>query len=245
MNTLVVLPTYNEVHTIEQVLRRIQAATPDVETLVVDDSSPDGTADLAEKVAEDLGTVYVLRRETRYGLGAAYRAGFAWGLEHGADVLVEMDADLSHDPAALPTLLAGMVTHDLVIGSRYMPGGSIPQWSLPRRLLSRGGNWYSALMLGVKIRDLTSGYRALRADLVRSLDMDTVRADGYGFQIEVAYRAAQAGARVQEVPIRFVDRELGVSKMSGAIVVEALMLVTRLGLSRMWRRLRRPAAALR
>ena len=240
MGPLVVLPTYNEAQTIEDVLRRIRHVEPEVECLVVDDASPDGTADLAEKVGDELGGVHILRRDSRLGLGAAYRAGFAWGLEHQAEVMVEMDADLSHDPAALPAILAALDSSDMVIGSRYVQGGSIPRWSLPRRLLSWGGNWYSAVMLGLKVHDLTSGYRALRSDLVRALVIDTVRSDGYSFQIEVAYRAAQAGARIREVPIRFVDRELGESKMSGDIVVEALALVTRWGLARAWAKMRRP-----
>ena len=238
MNTLVVLPTYNEAETIEEVLRRTRAALPDTAVLVVDDGSPDGTADVAEKVGAELGRVEVMRRTAPKGLGDAYRAGFAWGLERGAEVLFEMDSDLSHDPAALPSLLARTADHDLVIGSRYIPGGSIPQWGLHRRLLSRGGNVYSAVMLGVPVRDMTSGFRAYRAELLRRMDLDSVRADGYGFQIEMTYRAAQRGARIAEVPIRFVDRELGESKMSSRIVVEALTLVTRWGVVRLARRAR-------
>jgi dolichol-phosphate mannosyltransferase len=203
--------------------------------LVVDDGSPDGTADIAEKVGSQLGEVEVMRRDAPKGLGDAYRAGFAWGLDHGAEVLFEMDSDLSHDPGALPTLLAAVAHSDLVIGSRYIPGGSIPQWGLHRRLLSRGGNVYSALMLGVPVKDMTSGFRAYRADLLRTMDLDTVRADGYGFQIEMTYRAAQRGARISEVPIRFIDRELGQSKMSSRIVVEALRLVTKWGTVRLVR----------
>jgi dolichol-phosphate mannosyltransferase len=232
MDTLVVLPTYNEAQTIEEVIRRTRAAAPEVSILVVDDGSPDGTADIAEKIGSDLGRVDVLRRAAPMGLGDAYRAGFAWGLERGAKVLVEMDSDLSHDPAALPTLLAAVADHDLVIGSRYVPGGSIPQWGLHRRLLSRGGNVYSALMLGLRVKDMTSGYRAYRASLLNGMELETVRAGGYGFQIEMTYRAARCGARITEVPIRFVDRELGQSKMSSAIVVEALRLVTWWGLRR-------------
>jgi dolichol-phosphate mannosyltransferase len=232
MKTLVVLPTFNEAETIEEVLRRTRAALPETWVLVVDDSSPDGTAELAEKVGLELGQVDVLRRGAPKGLGDAYRAGFSWGLDQGAEVLFEMDSDLSHDPAALPSLLGALGNSDLVIGSRYIPGGSIPQWALHRRLLSRGGNMYSALMLGVPVKDMTSGFRAYRAELLRRMDLDTVRADGYGFQIEMTYRAAQRGARVSEVPIRFIDRELGQSKMSSGIVVEALALVTRWGVAR-------------
>ncbi|HET9077728.1 MAG TPA: polyprenol monophosphomannose synthase [Acidimicrobiales bacterium] len=234
MKTLVVLPTYNEAHTIEEVLRRTRAALPSTSVLVVDDGSPDGTADLVEKAAAGTDGIELLRRDRRGGLGDAYRAGFAWGLERGAEALFEMDSDLSHDPAALPALLAALEDHDLVIGSRYVPGGSIPQWGLHRRLLSRAGNAYSALMLGVPVRDMTSGFRAYRAGLLESMALSTVTADGYGFQIEMAYRAARAGARITEVPIRFVDREFGDSKMSLDIVVEALRLVTRWGLARLW-----------
>jgi dolichol-phosphate mannosyltransferase len=235
METLVVLPTFNEAESVEEVLRRTRAAMPDANVLVVDDGSPDRTADIAEKVGVELGRIEVMRRSAPKGLGDAYRAGFAWGLAEGADALVEMDCDLSHDPAALPSLLAALDHSDLVIGSRYVPGGSIPQWGLHRRLLSRGGNIYSALMLGVPVKDMTSGYRVYRASLLREMELDTVRADGYGFQIEMTYRAASRGARISEVPIRFVDRERGQSKMSSRIVVEALHLVTRWGALRLLR----------
>ncbi len=229
-----VIPTFNEAETIDEVLRRVRAALPDAEVLVVDDDSPDGTADLVERAGRELGGVHVLRRGGRPGFGAAYRAGFAWGMDRGARVLVQMDADLSHDPTALPTLVGALDGCDMVVGSRYVPGGSVPRWGLHRRLLSRGGNIYSALALGVAVRDMTSGYRVHRAETLRSIDLETVRADGYGFQIEVLYRAAQKGARIREVPICFVDRELGRSKMSGRIVAEALGLVTWWGAARVW-----------
>jgi dolichol-phosphate mannosyltransferase len=235
----VVLPTYEEAPTIEEVLRRTRTAVPDAEVLVVDDGSPDGTADLAEKAGVRLGGVHVLRRDHRRGLGDAYRAGFAWGLQRNFEVLVEMDSDLSHDPAALPSLIAGLAQHDLAIGSRYIPGGAVPHWTLHRRLLSWGGNRYAAVLLGLPVRDMTSGFRAYRADLLRCIDLDAVRAGGYGFQIEMAYRSAQVGASICEVPIRFSDRELGKSKMSGAIVVEALLLVTYWGAFRAVSRMRR------
>jgi dolichol-phosphate mannosyltransferase len=234
VRTLVVLPTYNEAATIEAVLGRTRTAVPDAEILVVDDGSPDGTADIAEKAGSELGGVSVLRRDRRRGLGDAYREGFAWGLERRFDALVEMDSDLSHDPGALPSLIAPLADHDLVIGSRYVPGGSVPHWSRHRRLLSRGGNWYAMLALGVPVHDMTSGFRAYRADLLRAIDLGAVRAEGYGFQIEMTYRAAQLDARICEVPIRFVDREVGTSKMSGAIVAEALVMVTRWGMHRAW-----------
>jgi dolichol-phosphate mannosyltransferase len=239
MRTLVVLPTFNEALTIAEVLLRTREAVPDASMLVVDDGSPDGTADLAEKTGDDLGSVDVMRRDRRRGLGDAYRAGFTWGLGRDFDVMVEMDSDLSHDPAALPQLIGAAAEHDLVIGSRYVPGGSIPQWGLHRRLLSRYANVYSSWMLGVPVRDMTAGFRVYRAELLRSIELDTVKADGYGFQVEMTYRAARLGARITEVPIRFVDREQGTSKMSYQIVVEALWFVTRTGVARRLQMLRR------
>jgi dolichol-phosphate mannosyltransferase len=221
------MPTYNEAENIVEALTRARAAVPDADLLVVDDGSPDGTADLAEKADADLGGVRVLRREGKAGLGSAYRAGFRRGLAEGYEVLVEMDSDLSHDPAALPELLAA-VEHgaDLAIGSRYVPGGSIPEWTWHRRLLSKGGNRYAGLVLGLEVRDATAGYRAYRSSALEQIDLDLIKADGYGFQIEMAYVVARNGGRIVEVPISFSDRIRGTSKMSGSIVVEALLLVT-------------------
>jgi len=241
MRTLVVIPTFNERVTIEEVLRRARSADGSPDVLVVDDGSPDGTADLVEKAAESLGGISLLRRHRKTGLGDAYRTGFRWGLERGYEALVEMDADLSHDPSAIPELIAQLADHDLVIGSRYVPGGSVPNWGAHRRLLSWGGNRYSSFALGMRIRDLTSGFRAYRAEALRGLDLESVRADGYGFQIEMAYLVSRNGGRLTEVPIRFTDRTEGESKMSTAIAVEALLLVSRLGLSR----LRRPRGTRR
>jgi dolichol-phosphate mannosyltransferase len=224
---LVVIPTYQESANIERVLWRVRSALPDAMVLVVDDGSPDGTADLADLAAAELGSIAVLRRPAKAGLGGAYRAGFAWGLDQGFDVLVQMDADLSHDPGSLPALLdAVSAGADVSIGSRYVTGGTIPRWSRRRRMLSRWGNRYAATMLGLGVRDVTAGFRAYRAEVLREIDLTTVRADGYGFQIEMAYRAARAGGRIVEVPISFADREAGESKMSGRIVAEALALVT-------------------
>ncbi|MEO8692248.1 MAG: polyprenol monophosphomannose synthase [Acidimicrobiales bacterium] len=229
MRTLVVLPTFDEAKNIEEVLRRLRAALPDATVLIVDDGSPDGTADIAQGLAGELGPIDVLRRAKKSGLGSAYREGFRIGIDRGFEALVEMDSDLSHDPAALPSLLAPLEDEadiGLVVGSRYIPGGSIPNWSLHRRLLSEWGNRYAALMLGLKVRDSTSGFRAYRADAVAKIDLANIRADGYGFQIEMAYVIARSGWRVVERPIAFVDRVRGTSKMSSHIVVEALWLVT-------------------
>jgi len=233
MGALVVIPTYNEAANLAEVLPLVRTAAPDASVLVVDDNSPDGTADLAEELGARLGSIHVLRRPGKSGIGNAYRAGFRWGLERGYDAFVEMDADLSHDPAELPKLLGGLGRADLVIGSRYVPGGSIPNWPWHRRLLSEAGNRYAALMLGMRVRDLTSGYRVYADRVLRDLDFEGLRADGYGFQIEMAFRAHRRGHAVTEMPIRFVDRVEGESKMSGRIIVEALLLVTVWGIKRL------------
>jgi dolichol-phosphate mannosyltransferase len=228
---LVVIPTYQEAANIQEVTRRVRSALPESHVLVVDDASPDGTADLAAALGDEIGGVDVLRRPGKAGLGSAYRDGFAWGLERHFDVLVEMDADLSHDPAALPLLLDAILDGaDLAVGSRYVPGGSIPQWSWHRRALSRFGNRYASAALGLGVADATSGFRAYRAEMIRKLDPTTFRADGYGFQIETAYAVRQIGGEIHEVPIAFSDRARGTSKMSMRIVVEALALVTWWGL---------------
>jgi len=241
---LVVLPTYNEGENIAEVIARAGAALPSASMLVVDDDSPDGTADIAEAAGEALGgdRVSVLRRESKAGLGSAYRAGFRWGMARGHDALIEMDSDLQHDPDVLPDLVAPLAAGaDLVVGSRYVPGGSTPDWSWHRLLLSRWGNRYAGAMLGLGIHDATAGFRAYRADLLERIDLDAVRADGYGFQIEMTYETRLAGGTIVEVPIRFGDRQRGTSKMSGRIVVEALLLVTWWGLrDRVLRRRRRP-----
>ncbi|MGD0083228.1 MAG: polyprenol monophosphomannose synthase [Acidimicrobiales bacterium] len=240
MRVLVVLPTYNEAANIATMLDRVRLALPAASILVVDDNSPDGTAEIVEKSTEQLGQIELLRRPSKSGLGSAYRDGFRWGLAHGFDVLVEMDSDFSHDPDALESLIAPLSSgYEVSIGSRYVPGGSIPDWTLARRLLSRGGNLYAEAMLGLGVKDSTAGFRAYAADLIRRIDLDSVRADNYGFQIEMTYRSLQAGARVREVPIRFVDRALGTSKMSSDTVIEALLLVTWWGFRRMLRGLRK------
>ena len=244
MRTLVITPTYIEAENIDEFLRRARKAVPDADILVVDDNSPDGTADIAEKTAAELGNIDVLRRPAKTGLGSAYRAGFGIGLEKGYDTLVQMDADLSHDPSVLPSLLREVESGaDLAIGSRYVPGGEIPHWPWFRRALSRYGNRYAAFVLGTRVTDATSGYRAYRADTLKAIDFSTTRAKGYGFQIETAYRVHLWDGRIVEVPIVFTDRVRGHSKMTWFIFAEELLLVTWWGvrdrIRRLWRR-RRP-----
>jgi len=227
VRALIVLPTYQESANIAEVIRRAHEAVPSASILVVDDSSPDHTAEIAEEAGAQFGVVEVMRRPGKSGLGSAYRDGFRRGLADGFDVLIEMDSDLSHDPSVLPSLIEGIAAGaDLVIGSRYVEGGSIPDWTWHRRALSRWGNRYASWVLGIDVLDSTSGYRAYRSDLLAKVDFHTVKADGYGFQIEMAYRVLGAGGRVAEVPISFVDRARGTSKMSSRIVFEAMFLVT-------------------
>ena len=239
MRVLVVLPTYNEAENVERIIRRIREALPKAGLLVVDDASPDGTAELADAMVEEIGDLNVLRRPEKSGLGSAYRAGFAWGLERGYEAFVEMDADFSHDPDALPDLIAPLSQgYEVSIGSRYIPGGSIPNWSWHRHLLSWSANRYATIVLGLGVADATAGFRAYASSVLRRLDLETVRAEGYGFQIEMTYRAKRVDAAIAEIPIRFVDRVAGKSKMSSAIVVEALVLVAWWGLGRLARGLR-------
>jgi dolichol-phosphate mannosyltransferase len=249
VRTLVVIPTYDEAGNIEPLLRRLRAVVPAADVLVVDDASPDGTGAIAEALGRELGRMEVLHRPGKSGLGRAYREGFARGLAAGYEVIVQMDADLSHDPGALPSLLAPLEAGvaDVVIGSRYVPGGSIPAWPWHRRALSRVGNRYATTVLEVSARDITSGYRAYLAPALAGLDLATVRADGYGFMIELARRGSERGVRFVEVPITFADRVRGESKMSARIIVEALVLVTAWGVEDRLRRRgrRRDGAASR
>ena len=228
MRVLVITPTYDEAPNIEEMLRRTRAAMPDADILVVDDNSPDGTAAVARRVAEELGRIEVMVRQEKEGLGVAYRAGLAVGIENGYDVICHLDADLSHDPAVLPVLVDTLVAGhgDLVIGSRYVPGGSIPHWPLYRRALSRVGNFYAGAVLGTSVRDNTSGFRAYRAEILKDIDYASTRAKGYGFMIETAYRVWLAGGRVLEAPIAFTDRIRGYSKMTLMVAAEELLLVT-------------------
>jgi dolichol-phosphate mannosyltransferase len=235
---LVVIPTYDEAQTIRSAVDGVRAAAPDADVLVVDDGSPDGTGKIADALAARDGHVHVLHRERKEGLGTAYVAGFRWGLERGYGTLVEMDADGSHRPRDLPVLLSALVHADLVLGSRYVPGGRVVNWPRRREVLSRGGNLYTRLALGVPLRDVTGGFRAYRAGALRSLDLGEVSSQGYCLQVDLAWRMVRAGMRVVEVPITFVERVEGTSKMSGAIVREALWQVTRWGVDRRVDRLR-------
>lgn len=229
---LVVMPTYDEAANLELVIDRIRASVPAVDVLVVDDASPDGTGDVADKMAHHDAQVHVLHRQQKEGLGAAYVAGFRWGTEHGYDVLIEMDADGSHLPEQLPRLLDVLPQADLVLGTRWMPGGRVVNWPRRRELLSRGGNLYARLALGVPLRDATSGFRAFRAATLQAIGYDDVSSEGYCFQVELATRAVRAGLRVVEVPITFVEREYGESKMTGEVVRESLVKVSRWGAER-------------
>ena len=227
---LVVVPTYNEVENLERIVERVHAATPEACVLVVDDSSPDGTGALADKLASGDPRVYALHRGAKAGLGPAYVAGFRWGRAHDFDVLVEMDADGSHAPEQLPLLLDALADADLALGSRYLPGGEVRDWPFYRLALSRGGNLYTRWALRLPLTDATGGYRAVRGSLVDRLPFEEVASQGYCFQVDWAWRASRAGARIAEVPITFTERAFGRSKMSSSIVAEALVRVTVWGL---------------
>ena len=227
---LVVIPTYNEADNIEALLTAVTTSVPEASVLVVDDGSPDGTGELVEKAVDVNPHIHLLRGEGKRGLGQAYIAGFHWGLDHGYGLFVEMDADFSHDPAAIPDLLRAAADADVVVGSRYIPGGDVVGWSKRRHLLSRAGNVYARLVLGFAVKDATGGFRCYRRAVLEAVDLSGVRSNGYAFQIDMTYRAWRAGFRVTEVPIIFRERELGASKMSGSIVREALVAVARWGL---------------
>ena len=223
---LVVVPTFNEADNLEPIATRLHAAVPDAHLLVVDDDSPDGTGKLADELAGEHAWVHVLHRHGKAGLGAAYIAGFAWARERGYDVVVEMDADGSHAPEELPRLLTALESADVVLGSRWVEGGRVVNWPRSRELLSRGGNWWTRRMLRLPLRDATGGYRAYRRTVLDALPLDDVASQGYCFQVDLAWQAWRSGCRVVEVPITFVERERGESKMSRAIVLEALWRVT-------------------
>lgn len=237
---LVVIPTYNESENIEAILAAVGAAVPEASVLVVDDGSPDGTGDLVARAGTANPHIHLLRRTGKQGLGRAYVAGFAWGLDAGYEYFIEMDADFSHDPNALASLLAAAGSFDVAVGSRYVRGGGVEGWSKGRHALSLGGNIYARLVLGFKVRDATSGFRCYRRRVLEGIALDTVRSNGYGFQVDMTYRAWQRGFRIIEVPITFREREAGVSKMSRAIVAEALVAVARWGLRDLVRGKRHP-----
>ena len=235
-DTWLVLPTYNEVENLEPLvqaaLEQLERTGRDHRLLIVDDSSPDGTGRLADRLAERLATVEVLHRRSKEGLGRAYLAGFARALAGGAQLVIEMDSDFSHDPGDIPRLVAASQEADLVLGSRYVPGGGIADWGPVRRAVSRGGCWYARTVLGVPVRDLTGGFKCFRRRALERLDLSTVRADGYGFQIETTYRVLRAGLTVREIPIVFRERRAGASKMNARIALEAAWRVPRLRLER-------------
>ncbi len=240
MRVLTIIPTYNELESLPKTLGRLRVAVPASDVLVVDDNSPDGTGQLADSIAAEDSQVHVLHRKGKEGLGAAYIAGFKWGMAAGYDVLVEMDADGSHQPEQLPLLLDAINDGaDLAMGSRWVPGGGTVNWPLYRQAISRTGSTYARIMLGLKIKDITGGYRAFRRSTLEALKLDQVESVGYGFQVDLAWRVAKLGLKIVERPITFVERELGASKMSGNIVVEAMINVTKWGLASRWAALTR------
>jgi len=228
---VVIIPTYNERDNLRPITARVRSAVPSADVLVVDDSSPDGTGEAADELAAADDQLHVLHRGVKAGLGAAYIAGFQWALDRGYDAMVEMDADGSHQPEELPRLLAALDDADAVIGARWVPGGRVTNWPKSREMLSRGANTYARIMLSIPLHDATAGYRAYRATTLRKIGLDHVESQGYCFQIDLSLRAIQAGLKVVEVPITFVDRASGASKMSNAIVREAFWRVTQWGVS--------------
>jgi dolichol-phosphate mannosyltransferase len=239
LRPLVVMPTFEEARNIRQAILGVRRELGIATVLVVDDEGTDGTADLAEAVGDETGNVEVLRRRGKEGLARAYQAGFAWGLDHGHDPLIGMDADLSHDASALPRLLAAVLEGaDVAVGSRYVPGGATLNWPLSRRMLSRGGNFDASHALHTGVADMTSAFRAYRAEALRAVDLDGLQARGYGFLIELIHRMRQAGLTITEVPIVFADRVEGISKMSPRIAAEAFSVVTRIAVAEFPGRLR-------
>lgn len=235
----VIIPTYNERDNLEPIVGRVRAAVPAAHILIVDDSSPDGTGEIADKLAASDSNVHVLHRAGKSGLGTAYIAGFTWGLERGYGVLVEHDADGSHDPADLPKMLTALAGADLVIGSRYVPGGTVVNWPKSREMLSRAANLYVRMMLGIGVRDATAGFRAYRADTLRAIGLDQVESQGYCFQVDLTLRTADRGFTIAEAPITFTERARGASKMSQAVIAEALWRVAQWGVARRLGRRRR------
>jgi dolichol-phosphate mannosyltransferase len=228
---IIVIPTYNERQNLEIIAGRIRESVPDADVLVVDDNSPDGTGDLADKLSEADPRVHVMHRTEKAGLGRAYVAGFTWALERGYDAIVEMDADGSHRPEDLPRLLTAISGADAVIGSRYVPGGTVVNWPKSREFLSRGANIYNRIMLGISVKDATGGFRVYRAATLRKLNLNNIESAGYCFQIDMTLRVLQAGLKLTEVPITFVERERGSSKMSNAVIREAFFRVAQWGIA--------------
>ena len=227
MKTLIIIPTYNELDNLRPLLNEIFTYAPETDILIVDDNSPDGTGDLADEIHDQNARVHVLHRPGKQGLGTAYVAGFKYSIEHGYDAAFEMDADFSHDPKYLPDFLKAIDNADLVIGSRYIPGGATPNWTLLRRFISGGGNIFARFMLGIPVQDCTAGYRCYRRRVLETIDLDTIESQGYAFQVELAYRVMKHGFKIVETPITFMDRRVGKSKMSKKIVFEAFSFVTR------------------
>lgn len=227
MKTLIIIPTYNEVENLPPLLEQLFMYAPATDVLIVDDNSPDGTGKLADEIHAKNAQVQVMHRAGKLGLGTAYIAGFKYAIERGYDSAFEMDADFSHDPRYLPDFLNKIETADLVIGSRYIPGGATPNWSPLRRFISGGGNIYTRLLLGTKIHDWTAGYRCYRRRVLESIDLDTIKMQGYAFQIEMAWRVVRKGFKIVETPIVFMDRRVGKSKMSRKIFIEGFTYVLR------------------
>ena len=236
MKVLVIMPTFNEAGNIHHAVEELFKYNPAIDLLIVDDDSPDGTGVLADQLALTNSRIKVMHRKEKQGLGAAYIAGFKFAFDSDYDYVVEMDADGSHRAEDLPKLLAVCQSNDLVIGSRYVTGGSTENWPLHRQWLSKGGNSFAKLMLGTKLNDMTAGFRVFSVPFLKTMNLSTINARGYSFQIEMAYRTIQQGGRTEEVPIVFIEREVGESKMSRAIVLEALVLMTKFGISRLFRR---------
>lgn len=241
LKAFVVIPTYNEQDNLQRLIEQVLAQDASLQVLVVDDNSPDGTGQLADELSRSNDRINVLHRPAKLGLGSAYRDGFRRAMELGADLLIEMDADFSHDPSVLPLFLEQIKTHDLVIGSRYLNGISVVNWPLRRLMLSYGANWYTRLITGLTIMDCTSGFKCFRRSLIESIDLDRIHSDGYSFQIEMHFRSAELGAKICEVPIIFIDRRAGQSKMSKRIVREAILMVWKLKLGSLFGRRRQEA----
>ncbi|GAB3189323.1 polyprenol monophosphomannose synthase [Nesterenkonia suensis] len=239
MKILTIIPTYDEIEALPLTVQRLRAAVPESDVLVVDDNSPDGTGELADRMSHHDPQIHVLHRRAKNGLGGAYIAGFRWGLDQGYDVLIELDADGSHQPEQLPDLIEKIDEADLVIGSRWVPGGAVVNWPLHREVISRAGSLFSRTMLGLPVRDITAGYRVFRRSTLEDIDLGSIESVGYGFQVDMTFRVARQRKTIVEVPITFVERTLGASKMSSDIVVEAMLNVTRWGLAARAKRLAR------